>query len=54
MEMRDGIRELRSVLKAVARDQALSFERRASMQRGQRAIEWLRSIGERMQDRGRT
>ena len=33
MEMRDDIRALRSVVDAVARDQALSVERRASMQR---------------------
>ena len=33
MEMRDEIRALRSVVDAVARDQALSVERRASMQR---------------------
>ena len=33
MEMRDDIRALRSVVDSVARDQALSVERRASMQR---------------------
>jgi len=33
MEMRDDIRGLRSVVDSVARDQALSVERRASMQR---------------------
>lgn len=33
MEVRDDIRALRSVVDAVARDQALSVERRASMQR---------------------
>jgi len=33
MEMRDDIRALRSAVDAVARDQALSVERRASMQR---------------------
>ena len=33
MEMRDDIRPLRSVVDAVARDQGLSVERRASMQR---------------------
>ena len=33
MEMRDDIRELRSVVDSVARDQALSVERRGSMQR---------------------
>ena len=33
MEMRDEIRALRSVADVVARDQALSVERRASMQR---------------------
>jgi hypothetical protein len=33
IEMRDDIRALRSVVDAVARDQALSVERRASMQR---------------------
>ena len=49
IEMRDDIREPRSVLEAVARDRALSCERRACMQRGQRAIEWLSSIVERMQ-----
>ena len=32
MEMRDDIRALRSVVDTVARDQALSVERRASMQ----------------------
>jgi hypothetical protein len=32
-EMRDDIRALRSVVDSVARDQALSVERRASMQR---------------------
>ena len=33
MEMRDEIRALRSVVDAVARDQALSVERRSTMQR---------------------
>ena len=33
MEMRDDIRALRGVVDAVAREQALSVERRASMQR---------------------
>ena len=33
MELRDDIRSLRSVVDSVARDQALSVERRASMQR---------------------
>ncbi len=33
MEMRDDIRALRSVVDSVARDRALSVERRASMQR---------------------
>ena len=33
IEMRDEIRALRSAVDAVARDQALSVERRASMQR---------------------
>ncbi len=32
MEMRDDIRALRSVVDSVARDPALSVERRASMQ----------------------
>ena len=36
MEMHDDIRALCSVVDAVARDQALSVERRASMQRGGR------------------
>ena len=38
MEMRDDIRALRSAVDAVARDQALSVERRASMQRVADAI----------------
>ena len=33
MELRDDIRALRSVVDSVTRDQALSVERRASMQR---------------------
>ena len=33
MEMRDEIRALRSVVDSVARDQALSIERRSAMQR---------------------
>jgi len=33
MEMRDDIRALRSAVDAVARDQALSVERRSTMQR---------------------
>ena len=33
MEMRDDIRALRSVVDSVARDQALSVERRASVKR---------------------